>query len=106
MLTKGILPFWHYLDGSFNDEMVSRLLGRDVNTSFTDYEPLLVIDGAFTDQGTVKQEKLRDIINLSSNHAVFLLLGGKDPFIYCSDKLGFEPKKMVVFGTHRERQIL
>jgi hypothetical protein len=95
--TLGNMPLWHYLDSSFSDELLDILRYRNPITNFNDSKPLIVIDGVATDSGHSKVEKLRDIINLTLDHVVIILLAGTNPFLFCKNKLGFAPKQFVVF---------
>ncbi len=98
--TQGVMPAWHYLHGSFEDNLIDRLLIRDPMKEFLEQSPLIVVDGINTDQPNVKNDKLRDIINLASNHALILLVNGKDVAQFFNDKIGHSIKNNFVSFTH------
>ena len=104
--TMGALPVWNYIDFSFNDRLMDILRGRDTEISFGQFKPLLVLDGVFTDSSPNKVEKLRDILNLSLDHCVVLLLGGENPYSFCKTRLGFAPKQFAVLASPRNRTVL
>jgi hypothetical protein len=105
-VTLGQLPIWHYVDFTFQDSLLNILLGKDPNENFDKYQPLIVLDGINTDSSSTKIEKLRDILNLSVDHVVILIITGKDPITFCKNKLNFECKKFFSFGSSRTRQVL
>ena len=102
----GTLPVWHYIDFSFNDSLLTTLRGKEASDNFNDCKPMLVLDGVSTDSSGTKVEKLRDILNLSLDHTVILLLGGEKPFEFCKSKLGFKPKHFAQFSAARVRHSL
>lgn len=102
----GSLPLWHYVDFSFTDELLDVLRNKHSKISFAEYKPLLVLDGVSTDSSSNKVEKLRDILNLSLDHVVIILLGGENPYAFCKDRLGFNPTNLAVFNSARSRSVL
>ncbi len=105
-IALGTLPVWQYVDFSFNDKLLDALRGKDTELSFSEYKPLLVLDGISTDSSSNKIEKTRDILNLSLDHTVVLLLGGSNPFNFCQTRLSFTPKELAIFSTARNRSVL
>jgi hypothetical protein len=103
----GNMPRWHYIDFSFTDELLDDLKGKNNKEAYVDYKPLLVLDGVSTDSSSNKVEKLRDILNLSLDHTVIVILGGNTPYSFCKDRLGFKPNHFAVFTTpSRSRTVL
>jgi hypothetical protein len=102
----GSLPVWHYIDFSFTDDLLTILRYKNPQINFSEYKPLLILDGVSTDSSSNKVEKLRDILNLSLDHAVVLLLGGANPYTFCKERLGFAPKQLAVFNSARNRTVL
>jgi len=102
----GSLPVWHYIDFSFTDDLMTILRGKNPQVNFAEYKPLLILDGVSTDSSSNKVEKLRDVINLSLDHVVVLLLGGEKPYTFCKERLGFAPKQLAVFNAARNRTVL
>jgi len=104
--TKGILPFWHFIDSSFNDNLLNILLNKDDTVSFKEYQPTIVLDGIYTDCSGNKLDKLRDILNLATDHSIILILAGNLPFSFCLNKLCIKPKNFIIFNETKNRTVL
>ena len=104
--TEGMLPTWNYVDSTFNDDLLSILKGKDESVDYSKFAPALVIDGLYTDSSHNKIEKTRDILNLATNHTIFLILAGERPFSFCLNKLAFKPKHLISFGSQKTRSVL
>jgi hypothetical protein len=104
--SRGILPYWHYVDTKFDDSLMDILRDRNTSTSFLEYQPLIVLDGNYTDSSSIKLEKLRDLLNLLTGHTVILLLSGDKPYSFCLNKLGLRVTDFISFGATRNNSEL
>ncbi len=103
-VSKGVLPVWHYLDSGFKNELLHLLMEKDEQKQFTNYQPLLVVDGIHSSQGTNKNDKLRDIINLSGSHPVFILLSGKNPLEFLANDIGLFKPNFIRFESENSKE--
>lgn len=98
-VSKGVFPIWYYIDSSFECPLIDMLQRKDSQQAFDMFQPLIVVDGLNTLQSNARNDRTRDIINLSGSHPLILLMNGPNPLKFLKETIGITKMNFVRIET-------